>query len=317
MNSTPDARLPRIRWRALLIGLIVGFALISLAAVHVASGLHDFSNDFGTYFDAGTRIRQGGQLYLPPLDGDPDGLMYKYAPWFAWLWAPVSLLPRQAAALGWSALMAVASVWALVPILRRPSWAGAAVVGFFGPLLFYTSMTGNVQPLLTGLLLHTVEHRRLGPVAIALAASLKAFPALFAIVYLCRRQWGRFALAAGLTIVLTTPMLLYDLSDYVVAPGFSITPSHWAPGFYVLLAASALVAAALFASTRFRWLAAAAAVSMSMTRLLWYDLTFLLVGFAPLTAEPFGSRQPLVPLTACNEPTSLRPNRLRGRPEHR
>jgi hypothetical protein len=130
--------------------------------------------------------------------------------------------------------------------------------------------------------MNNVERRYLGPLSIAAAASLKAFPALFAIVYLARREWDRFVLAVVASLALVAPMLFYDLSDYTISPGFSITASVWAPPLYAVLAVSALIGAALMRRTRFRWLAAGTSVTLTMTRLLWYDLTFLLAGVASL-----------------------------------
>jgi hypothetical protein len=266
----------------LVLGSILVFVGIGLAAVHVASGFHDLGNDALGYVDAGTRVREGAQLYLPAVGGDPDIVPYRYAPWFAWLWAPLSLLPRDALAISWCVAMLAASGWALWLIARMRTWTALAVVVFFGPLLLYAALAGNVQPLMVAVLMHNVERRYLGPLSIAAAASLKAFPALFAIVYLARQEWDRFALAVVASLVLAAPMLLYDLSDYTTSPGFSLTASVWAPLLYAVLAVSALIGAALMSRTRFRWLAAGAAVTLTMTRLLWYDLTFLLVGVAPL-----------------------------------
>jgi hypothetical protein len=271
-----------VNWPSILPRLVFGsflaFVAIGLAAVHIASGLQDLGNDGVGYFDAGTRIREGAQLYLPAVGGDPDVVPYRYSPWFAWLWVPLTTLPRGPVVALWSLAMLAATAWALWPVARERTWSAIAVVAFFGPLMVYASLAGNVQPLMIAVLMHTVERRRMGPIAIALAASLKAFPALFAVVYLGQRDWRRFGLTAALTLILVAPMLLYDLSDYTTAPGFTITAAVWAPPLYAALALGAAVVAFLTAQTRYNWISAASTVVLAMTRLLWYDLTFLLVG---------------------------------------
>lgn len=81
------------------------------------------------------------------------------------------------------------SVAAVVPMARRRAWLQ---VMFFFPILIGISAVGNAQALMVAWLVWGAE-RRSGPLWIALAASLKAVPILFAIVYIGRRQWGAWS----------------------------------------------------------------------------------------------------------------------------
>jgi hypothetical protein len=141
-------------------------------------------------------------------------------------------------------------------------------------------MYGNVQPLLVLILMWGVE-RRGGPLWIALAASLKGVPLLLAVVYAGRGEWRRAALAAGLTVLLVAPALLFDLSGYSTASG---PRQESLAGVSLLLfipvAAAAIAAAWLLARTRFGWLAGGLAMVLSLPRLLDYESAFLLVGLA-------------------------------------
>lgn len=77
--------------------------------------------------------------------------------------------------------------------------------------------------------------------------------------------------------MLTAPTLLFDLSHYPLSPGplaglWLISPIAWAAGAVVGLAALLR-----FARGRAGWFAASLAVVMAIPRLLYYDMTFLLV----------------------------------------
>src|SRR4029079_944327 len=111
--------------------------------------------------------------------------IYRYAPWLAWLAVPWTYLPPPVAGALWSAVLLAASGLALVPLVRAGAWV---LVAFFAPILVGISAVGNIQPLIVAALVWGVE-RRSGPVWVALAASLKVFPLLLALVYAGRRQW--------------------------------------------------------------------------------------------------------------------------------
>jgi hypothetical protein len=167
---------------------------------------------------------------------------------------------------------------ALVPLLRRRAWL---LLALFAPILVGISAVGNVHPLLVAALVHGVQ-RRSGPVWIALAASLKLFPLLFALVYAGRRQWLRFGASVVLTSVLWAPALLFDLSSYAVDAGRAAS-LYQLPVLYVAVVGAGIVITLVLASSRWSWVAAATTVALSLPRLFVYDVTYLIVGAA---AEP-------------------------------
>lgn len=269
-DAPPVSRAARLLVTALLVGL--GLALLVFA-------LSDWRlTDASAYWDAAQRVRAGEQLY--PLMADVEAPnVYRYAPWFAWLGVPFTFLPGILAGALWSVILVTASIVAVIPLFQR----GALAVGFFFlAVLIGISAIGNVQPLLVAGLVWGVE-RRSGPLWIAVAASLKAFPLLFALVYLGRREWLRAALAGLLTVGLVAPMLLYDLSGYTTDPGVATALARWPPAYVAAVAALAAVTL-LVARRRYGWLAAAATVGVAMPRLFVYDITFVQVG-APAGRE--------------------------------
>lgn len=258
------SRAARLIVTALLVGL--GFALLIFA-------LSDWRlTDASAYWQAALRVRGGEQLY-PAVANVEASNVYRYAPWFAWLAVPFTFMPTILAGALWSAILVVASCVAVIPIARN----GALAIGFFfWAVLIGISAIGNVQPLLVAGLVWGVE-RRSGPLWIAVAASLKAFPLLFTLVYLGRRQWIRAAVTGLLTALLVAPMLLYDLAGYTTDAGVATALVNWPPAYVIAVVALAIVTLAV-ARGRFGWLAAAATVAVALPRLFVYDITFAQVG---------------------------------------
>jgi hypothetical protein len=237
-------------------------------------------SDAGAYWQAGLRLREGEALY-PALGSAEGSEIYRYAPWFAWLAVPWTYLPQQVAGVLWSALLLGASALALLPLIRLRAWI---LVAFFGPILVGISAVGNVQPLIVAALVLGVE-RRSGPLWIALAASLKIFPVLLALVYAGRRQWGSFAVTVGITALLWLPaVFLYDLSAYPVSAGEAGALISF-PVIYFAVVGIAMGATFTLAPTRWGWLTGATAVVVSLPRLFVYDVTYLMLGVKP-AAEP-------------------------------
>jgi hypothetical protein len=174
--------------------------------------------------------------------------------------------------------MAVASVAALWP-LRNAGVRGLVAVIAFAPFLSYTTLTGNVQPLMVLTLTWGLE-RRSGPLIVALNSSLKAFPLAFVLTYAGRRQWRRVALTIGLTAGLIAPMLLFDLTAYTFDPGFTLNPLVGSPWLYLSGVATASLITIVSARTRYGPLAGSVTMLLAKTRLLHYDLPFLLVSLA-------------------------------------
>jgi hypothetical protein len=237
-------------------------------------------SDAGAYWQAGLRLREGEPLY-PPLGSAEGSEIYRYAPWFAWLAVPWTYLPEWLAGALWSAVLLGASALALWPLARLRAWI---LVAFFGPILVGISAVGNVQPLMVAALVLGVE-RRSGPLWIALAASLKIFPILLALVYAGRRQWWAFAATVAITALLWLPaVLIYDLSAYPVSAGEAGALITF-PVIYFAVVGIGMGAAFALASTRWGWLTGATAVIVSLPRLFVYDVTYLMLGVKP-AAEP-------------------------------
>lgn len=221
-------------------------------------------SDMDAYWLAGERIRAGELLYVTFAAGPDDAMNYRYAPWFAYLWAPLTLLPRPIVDFGWFAIL-LGSGLALLAPLRGV--AGLALALLMLPPLFLGIGTGNVQTLMVAGLAFTL-HTRAGPAVLALVASLKGLPLLFVVVYVSRREWGKAAIALGLTALLVAPMLLYDLSAYPGGAERSTLPVWTWP----------LVGLGLIASMRWHpELAAAGAVAALSPLQFLYNLTYLLV----------------------------------------
>lgn len=271
----PAWRLARVVVLALVIGLGINHLWWSIVDWHL--------DDMDAYWNAGLRLRDGAALY-PPVSDVLASEVYRYSPWFAWLWVPLTILPRTVVDVAWSAALLGASVVAVIPMARRGSWIAAA---FFFPILVGISAGGNVHALLIAGLVHGVE-RRSGPAWIGIAASLKAFPILLALSYAGRGEWRRAALAVGVTAVLLAPYLLYDLSNYVTTAGGAAMLSQW-PVAYAAAAVAAAVVALRLARSRFAWLASSVAVAVALPRFFLYDVTYLAVAFAEPERRPRSS----------------------------
>jgi hypothetical protein len=264
-------RAARLVVTALLVGL--GIALLVFA-------VSDWRlTDASAYWDAAQRIRAGDELY-PVVPDVEASSVYRYAPWFAWLAVPFTFLPVTVAGAIWSAMLVAASTAAVVPLVQRRS---SSVAFFFWTVLIGISAIGNVQPLIVAALVWGVE-RRSGPIWIAAAASLKAFPILFVLVYLGRRDWLRAALTGVAALVLVAPFLFYDLSGYTTEVGMAGALISWPPT-YVIAVTSSAIATLLLARGRYGWLAAAATVGLALPRLFVYDVTFVQVG-SPRAPHP-------------------------------
>jgi hypothetical protein len=258
--------------RIVALAVIIGIGLVNL----IQAATHWTLSDAAAYWSAAIRLRDGEPLY-PLLTNVDASEVYRYAPWLAWLAVPVTYLPPQLAGLLWSAVLLGASAFALVPLARARAWLAVA---FFAPILVGISAVGNIHPLVIAPLVWTVE-RRSGPLWIGVAASLKIFPILLALVYLGRQQWIRAALALAVMALLWAPALLYDLSGYATEPGLAASLIS-APLLWAVVVGAAIGMTLRLAPGRFGWLAAAVSVVLALPRLFVYDVTYLMVG-APVS----------------------------------
>ena len=285
MHRSSQTARTRLDWLRLGSGAAVLAVLLALTSYALLSYAlsRQVGSDVSAYWDAAERLRTGQPLYAAGAANAPD--LYRYAPWFAAAWIPLTFLPRDAVTAGWVGLMFAAALISTVPLLRRgpTGWAAFAI---FAPTQIEGAIYGNVQPLLVLVLLWGME-RRAGPLWIALGASLKAVPVLLAIVYAGRGEWRRAALSAGLTVMLVAPAFLFDLAGYSTAAGpRQESLAGVSPFLFVPVAAAAIAASWLLARTRFAWLAGGLAMLLSLPRYLDYQIGFLLVGLARRSRSP-------------------------------
>lgn len=259
-----------------VIGLLFANMLI---ASYLVLGNWGFE-DVDAYWDAAMRLRAGEPLY--PLGADPDNYrVYRYAPWFAWVWVPLTLLPRWLVELGWGLLLGLAGAAVLVALMRLRSPAGVALALLLAPWMLSLVLVGNIQPLVVAMLGFGVS-RWSGPAWIGVAASLKAVPILWALVYLARREWLRLAAAGVVTGLLAATFLLHDTGGYVTNPGRSglslhyyFGPQAWAVGAAV---SGALALWLAWRRSEWVWPAVAVAAMLVAPRSHVTYTTFLAVG---------------------------------------
>lgn len=268
MLSRPE-RIVRLLGIALVVGIPISQALQYATTFDPV--------DMTSYLWAGEAWRTTGSPYTAAetiVAGNP---IYRYAPWFAVPWIWLSTWPEAIVEVVWATLMVACAIAAIVPILRAWGPRAIPVAGFFGGWLVGIGLNGNVQPALIALLAWGLG-RRWGPAAIAIAASLKAVPILFVLVYAGRGEWARVAWTLGLTAILVAPMLLFDIPAVSTAAGESLSLFSVSPVLWLVVAAACAGAALALSRTRYAWLAAGLAALMALPRAFVYDLTFLLPG---------------------------------------
>lgn len=180
---------------AVAFGLGLGFALYLMAANPY------FWTDGEAYWSAAERLRAGAPLYLDTTTVDT----YRYAPWFAWAWVPLTYLPKELVVTLWIGAMLACAVLACLPAWRHP-W-GKVAVAYSLPLLLVNAIGGNVQPALVAMLVWL-------PWSTGVAASLKPLALGLLVIDAWRRDWRKVAVGLALAAVLWAPALLYDLSIY-------------------------------------------------------------------------------------------------------
>lgn len=268
-----DVRAARVLVLAVCIGYGIGNVIWSATAWEIP--------DIDAYWNAALRLREGDALYPEVADVNAADV-YRYAPWFAYAWIPLTYVPRWLVDAGWSVALVAASAAVILPVLTRSSRAAVAFTFMIGSFLLLIASRGNVQPLMVAALTFGVE-RRSGPLWIAVSASLKATPIVFVIVYLMRGEWVRAGVTLVLTALLILPMAWFGMGDYTTDPGSSHSLYGISPTLFVAVAAASVLAAA-YVAWRHRpwaWLAASVAVILCLPRAFTYEFTFLFVGLVP------------------------------------
>lgn len=268
--------------RVVRLARIVALAvIIAITLANIVWAVEDWHlHDMNVYWTAGEMFRNTGNPYtLAP--GVDDNSVYRYAPWFALLWMPFTELPRMAVNVVWSTALIVTSVAAVWPLLRVGGRSSLPFATLLFGIFFGMAAGGNVHGLMIAWLVFGVE-RRSGPIWIALAASLKAVPILYVLVYAGRGEWRKVFEAAALTAVLVAPMLLFDRPALTSDFGISNSLSQIHPFlFWGTAVASVLVSMwVVFRLRLYAWLATGAAAYFCLPRVFLYDVTFILPGIA-------------------------------------
>jgi hypothetical protein len=234
-------------------------------------------NDLHAYQSAAVRLRDGGELY----GGDVSAwTAYRYAPWFAYAFVPLTYLPWTVLAVLWTGFTLVCSVVAVWPLVRDRRPAALLLAAIFGPVLIAISLSGNIQAPLIALVVLALP-TRWGPIAIGVAASLKVTPLLLCIGYLSRRQWRCAVLACVVAIGLWTPVLLFAIAPITFdSGGAAVSTVDWLTMGGLATLISLLLARRGSGAT---WLAAAVAAYLSTPRLYLYDTTILVTAASKFT----------------------------------
>jgi hypothetical protein len=282
----PSLRAARLA-RTVVLAIIVAITIVNVVWAIGDWHLHDMN----VYWTAAEQWRQTGNPYttLPTTD---DSSVFRYAPWFAGLWVPLTLLPRLLVNIGWSGILIIAAFAAVWPLLRTAGKSGLPLTLLMWGILFAMAAGGNVHGLMVAWLVWGAE-RRSGPLWIALAASLKVVPILYVLIYIGRRQWDRAAATVVLTALLVAPILLFERPSLVTEFGVSNSLWNIAPWLWLAALPVALVVAIVFAVrwNQVAWPAIGAIGNLVLPRLFIYDVTLILPGLAETIERVRASRR--------------------------
>jgi hypothetical protein len=265
-----------------VIGTLVG------AWIFVLHATTDPAGDVHAYYEAGARLNAGEPLYEQAASVTGSHY-YFYPPLLAVAFRPLALLPFEIAAAIWMGLMFLAfagSIW-LAGVRNRWTWY---VLGWLAAPIAWSLVIGQAHVLVMFLL-------TLGtPFGLALAGSIKIFPAIAAIYWLGRRDWpmlGRFvAWGVGL-LALSFILEPSGTIAFVSFPNFeligevtNLSPYAISPALWVVTIVALAIAALVFARTRFGWFLALLLSVLAAPRLHLYQFSSL---FA-IRRVPTGSR---------------------------
>jgi hypothetical protein len=221
------------------------------------------------YWQAALRLREGAPLYPAGYDRFASET-YRYAPWFAVLWVPLTYLPRDAVTVGWAAVLIGATAYCGWRVMRSFNGvlAGLALL----PPVFVAASFGNVQPLLVAALIWDRS-----PWMVGLAASLKITPILFTAGW----KFRQVGLAVAFALLLWLPAPIRGAENYPISSGSLIVVPLW-----LHLASAAVLAGAAWRYPRHRTLLGAIAVIAAIPRFQIYDLAYLLIPAAERQRDP-------------------------------
>lgn len=272
---SPLRRIGRLVVLAILLGIGISAIAFAVSDWH----LHDME----VYEAAAWRLRLGQPLY----GGQVDQLSaYRYAPWFAYGWLPLTYLPPEVVRIGWSALLIGATLLALLPLIRERA---VFVVLLFGPILVGISAIGNVHPAMMALLMWGLP-RRWGGIAVGVAASLKVVPIMLALHFVAERRWMQAGTAIVVALVLWLPVFAFEIAPVSFDPGLARTLDT---PVWVLMASIGVTIAAWAAlrQSRYSALTASTAALLALPRLFVYEISLIMIGtIATRRADDQGER---------------------------
>ena len=129
--------------------------------------------DADAYWLAAQRLREGQALYGGPRGDETE--IYRYAPWFAFAWVPLTYLGQDLAYAVWRGILVASTLAAVWPLLRRPTPAAITLSILMGGLLLTNLPAANVTPLIVGMLTAGLR-TRVGPVILGLGWLAEALP---------------------------------------------------------------------------------------------------------------------------------------------
>lgn len=244
--------------------------------------------DADAYWHAAQRIRDGQALYGGPRGDETE--IYRYAPWFAFAWVPLTYLGQGSAYVVWRGILLLSTLVAIWPLIRRPTPASLTLAVLMGGLLVSNLPAANVTPLIVACLVAGIRSRA-GPVLLGLAGSLKIFPLVLVVGYLAERRWLAAVAAIGVAAVLWLNILAFDLSLFTQIGGpsfyvggvslFGVSTLLWLP---VAVAVAGVMIGLAVRGSRWTWLAAGAAIPLAVPRVWLPDAAYVLIGLVILSA---------------------------------
>jgi hypothetical protein len=209
-NAPLSARLKRPMGKSRLPLALLAAAITLCAGLFLLRGRRGMV-DFEVNYEAGKRLRAGETLYR----GEDGHYQFKYPPFSALLYVPVSFLPPGAAKTAWFLVVLGSTilVFHLSFALARPGGKQATLLRILPPLIlakyFLRELSlGQINALITALMLGMVlalvrsgEHPSPWREAAAgglwgVSTALKPYAAIFLPYWVLRRKWR--ALGAGL-----------------------------------------------------------------------------------------------------------------------
>jgi hypothetical protein len=251
--------------------------------------------DVRAYYDAGARLNAGMPLYEQPAGTDDAGF-YRYPPLLAIAFRPLALLPFEAAAALWEAVLIACFAGTLMRTgLRR---GALLTIGFLAMPIGWSLAIGQAQVAVTMLTAAGA------PWALALATHLKILPAVAAVWWLGRRDWQSLARFGAWLVGLTLLQFVLEPGGSRAFPSFlsldqvggvrNFSPYAISPTFWLAFVAIGMLVAYRLAPTRYGWAAAVVVSVLATPRLLLYQLMTLLAAL----------RQPAPALASAPVPTA-------------